>query len=418
MATDSLNPFKNAQAQLDRAAEALGLDEATRLFLREPRREFTAAIPVRMDDGSARIFRGYRVQYNDARGPTKGGIRWHPDENIDTVRALAAWMTWKTSVMNLPLGGGKGGVTCNPRELSATEQERLARGYIRAFAGELGVRRDVPAPDVYTNPQVMSWMVDEYETHRGESHTGVITGKPAILGGSEGRGDATARGGTYAVREACARLNIDPAKATAAVQGFGNVGRYAALLIPEILGMRVVAISDVTCGLYNENGIDVKALEQYALRNGGVIEGFEQAESIDRDSLLELDVNVLFPAALENAITMENARGIRASVICELANGPTTPKADEVLRERQIFTIPDILANAGGVTVSYFEQVQNSYNYYWTLAEVQRNLDLRMTAAFNAVYELAQRRRTSMRDAAYLIAVERVADACKTRGWT
>ncbi len=412
-----LNPFKIAQAQLDDAAERLGLDEATHELLRWPMKEYQFTLPVRMDDGSAKIFRGFRVQYNRALGPTKGGLRWHPDETIDTVRALAAWMTWKCSVVNIPLGGGKGGIVCNPKELSESEKERLARAYIRAIWQNIGVDQDVPAPDVYTTPQIMAWMMDEYEYLRGSSHPGVITGKPIIIGGSEGRGDATARGGIFVTREAAKAKGIDLNGQTMAIQGFGNAGQYAALLGEEILGLKLVAASDSRSGVYNENGIDAKALVDYKL-NEGTLAGFPGAESITNAELLELPVTVLFPAALENQITEENADRIKATMTCELANGPTTPEADDILHQNGVFVLPDFLANAGGVTVSYFEQVQNTYNFYWSLEEIHRRLDDKMTAAFNEVYEMYnQQGDINMRQAAYLVSVARVAEACKLRGW-
>ena len=414
--TESLNPFAIAQRQFDEAAELLGLEASARLLLREPMREFAVTIPVRMDDGNTRVFKGYRVQYNNSRGPTKGGLRWHPDETIDTVRALAAWMTWKTAVVDLPLGGGKGGVTCNPLEMTEGEKERLARGYIRAVGRVLSATRDIPAPDVYTNPQIMAWMLDEYETLVGEAQPGVITGKPLALGGSQGRGDATARGGIYVVREACKLLGIDPSTARVAVQGFGKVGSNAALLGSKVLGLTVVAACDVNGAVFNGDGIDVDAIAEHTLRTGSVV-GFEGAEPMDNDKILELPVDILVPAALENAITSRNADKIQAKIICELANGPTTPDADAVLQERGIYVIPDFLANAGGVTVSYFEQVQNSYNYYWDVKEVHAQLDRRMTESFRAVHELHESRKVDMRTAAYMISIDRVATACRLRGW-
>jgi len=414
--TESLNPFAIAQRQFDHAAELLGLEASARAFLREPMREFVVTIPVRMDDGNTRVFKGYRVQYNNSRGPTKGGLRWHPDETIDTVRALAAWMTWKTAVVDLPLGGGKGGVTCNPKEMSEGEKERLARGYIRAVGRILKITKDVPAPDVYTTPQIMAWMMDEYETLIGEAHPGVITGKPLELGGSQGRGDATARGGIFAVREACALLGVDPSNARASIQGFGNAGQYAALLGAELLGLKIVAASDSSGAIYNEDGLDPKALVDHKLR-GGAVSGFPGSKSIEPDALLELPVEVLFPSALENAITSRNADKIQAKIICELANGPTTPDADAVLYERGVYVIPDFLANAGGVTVSYFEQVQNSYNYYWDVADVYAQLDRKMTDSFHAVHDLHESRKVDLRTAAYMISVDRVATACRLRGW-
>ncbi len=411
-----MNPFKIAQAQLDTAAATLGLDPATHELLRWPQRELQVTIPVRMDDGSVRIFRGYRVQYNSARGPTKGGLRWHPDETIDTVRALSAWMTWKTSVVDLPLGGGKGGVTCNPKELSAGEKERLARAYIRAVGRFLSSTKDVPAPDVYTTPEIMGWMMDEYENMIGQSQPGVITGKPLGLGGSAGRSDATARGGVYVVREAAKKLGLDLKGKTMAVQGFGNAGQFAALLGEELLGLRLMAASDSQGGICSAKGMDAKAVVDHKQRTGSLL-GFPGAEPISNEKLLELDVAVLFPAALENAITDRNAARVRAKIVCELANGPTTPEADAVLYQNGVFVLPDFLANAGGVTVSYFEQVQNAYNYYWGLDLVYSRLDEKMTRAFEAVYAMHRSQKVNMREAAYLVAVSRVAEACKLRGW-
>jgi len=411
-----LNPFKIAQAQLDEAAQRLGLDAATHELLRWPQLEVKVTLPVKMDDGSTRVFHGYRVQYNGARGPTKGGLRWHPDETLDTVRALAAWMTWKTSVVDIPLGGGKGGITCNPKELSEGEKERLARAYMRAVARILSVSKDVPAPDVYTTPQIMAWMMDEYETIVGEHHPGVITGKPIPLGGSEGRSDATARGGIYVLREAAKVLGIDLSGKTMAIQGFGNAGQHAALLGSEILGLKLVAASDSKGGIYNPKGIDPRKLVEHKLRTDRV-QGFPGTENITNEELLELDVTVLFPSALENVITAANAPKIKCKISCELANGPTTPEADEILYQKGIFVLPDFLANAGGVTVSYFEQVQNTYNFYWPLKEVHWRLDDKMSAAFHGVYQMYQREKVNMRKAAYLVAVSRVAEACKLRGW-
>ena len=410
------NPFAIAQKQLDTAAEKLGLDSATHQLLRWPQKELVVTIPVQMDDGQFRIFRGYRVQYNCARGPNKGGIRWHPDETIDTVRALAAWMTWKTSVVDIPLGGGKGGVTCNPKEMSEGEKQRLARAYIRAVAGMLAVSKDVPAPDVYTTPQIMAWMMDEYETIVGQHHPGVITGKPIPLGGSEGRGDATARGGIYVTREAARVVGLDLKGKTMAIQGFGNAGQHAALLGHELLGLTLIAASDSRGGIYNSKGLDPRQVVDYKLRTGN-LQGFPGADSISNEDLLELEVTVLFPAALENVITPANASRIKCQISCELANGPTTPEADDILYDKRVFVLPDFLANAGGVTVSYFEQVQNTYNFYWPLGEVHQRLDEKMTRAFHGVHQMCQREKVNMRQAAYLVAVARVAEACKLRGW-
>lgn len=414
--SEELNPFKIAQAQFDEAAEVLGLEPAMRQILRWPRREYSFTIPVKMDDGTTEVFHGYRVQYNDARGPTKGGIRWHPAETMDTVRALAAWMTWKTAVVDIPLGGGKGGVTCNPKEFSEGEKERLARGWMRVIARELGEHRDSPAPDVYTNPQIMAWMMDEFESIVGRNHPAVITGKPIPIGGSQGRGDATARGGIFTLREACKILGVDP-KGTYAIQGFGNAGQFAALLHPEVLGGgKLVAVSDSRGGIYVEGGMDPKAIVKHKLETGKV-GGFPGSTKITNEELLELDVDVLYPAALENVITKENAPRIKAKISCELANGPTTPEADVILHEKGVHVIPDFLANAGGVTVSYFEQVQGTYNYYWPLEEVRKQLDAKMTAAYHAVYKMHKEKKVHMRLAAYLVSVARVAEAVKLRGW-
>ncbi len=411
-----LNPFKIAQEQLAEAAQALGLDEATHEALRWPMREMTVTLTVRMDDGSVKVFRGYRVQYNDARGPTKGGLRFHPQETLDTVRALAAWMTWKTAVMDLPLGGGKGGVTCNPKEMSPAELERLSRAFIRQVGRIIGPEKDVPAPDVYTTPQIMAWMMDEFSTLRGYNAPGVITGKPLPLGGSLGRVDATARGGMYVTREAAKALGLQTEGATVAIQGFGNAGQFAATLSKELLGMKLVAASDSRGGVYNPKGIDPYALVQHKQQTGSVVD-FPGTEPISNEDLLQLKVDLLVPAALENVITDQNADKIQAKIVCELANGPTTPEADKILHDRGVFVLPDFLANAGGVTVSYFEQVQNAYNYYWPLEDVHKRLDQKMTKAFNDVYETHKKHNVHMRLAAYMVAVARVAEAMKLRGW-
>jgi len=413
---DALNPFKIAQQQLDDAAGRLGLDPAMHELLRWPMQELKVVFPVKMDDGLTKVFHGFRVAYNTARGPAKGGIRWHPDETIDTVRALAAWMTWKTAVVDIPLGGGKGGIICNPKELSEAEKERLARAYIRAIAPALGVTKDVPAPDVYTTPQIMAWMMDEYEAIVGEKHPGVITGKPLPLGGSPGRGDATARGGIYVTREAARVHGVDLKGSTMAVQGFGNAGQFGALLGEELLGLKLVAASDSRGGVYNPKGIAAKDLVDYKLNNGSLTD-YPDADAITNAELLELEVTVLFPSALENVITETNADNLQCRISCELANGPTTPGADEILYQNDVIVLPDFLANAGGVTVSYFEQVQNTYNYYWHLNEIHRRLDEKMTEAFKGVHAMYQQENVNMRQAAYLVAVARVAEVCRLRGW-
>lgn len=412
----SLNPFEIAQRQLDEAAAILKLSPGMHAFLRQPMRELHFSIPILMDDGSYKVFQGFRVQYNDARGPAKGGIRFHPDETIDTVRALSAWMTWKTSVVDIPLGGSKGGVICDPKMLSEGELERLSRGYMRRVAYFIGEDKDVPAPDVYTTPQIMAWMMDEYETIKGRHLPGVITGKPVALFGSLGRGDATARGGIYCTREAAKVLGFDLKGATAAIQGYGNAGQYAHQLGRDLLGLKTVAISDTKGGIYNPDGIDYEEATARKRQTGSVI-NLPGAKNITNAELLELDVTVLYPSALENQITADNADRIQAKIVAELANGPTTPEADKILFQKGIYVIPDFLCNAGGVTVSYFEQVQNSYNFYWPLDEVQARLDAKMTTAFHAVHEMAQAHKTHNRLGAYLVAVKRVADAVAIRGW-
>lgn len=416
MSDRELNPFKIAQAQLDQSAEILGLDPATHALLREPMREFHVTIPVRMDDGSVKVFKGFRVQYNDARGPTKGGIRFHPEETIDTVRALAAWMTWKTAVVDIPLGGGKGGVICNPKEMSVGELERLSRGYIRAVGHYIGAEVDIPAPDVYTTPQIMAWMMDEYAKIVGYNVPGMITGKPIPLGGSAGRGDATAKGGMYCIREAAKILGLELKGAKVAVQGYGNAGQFAHKLTTDMFGCQVVAVSDSKGGIYNPDGLDFEAVVAHKKSTRSVI-NFAGAKNISNAELLELDVDILIPAALENQIGDWNAANIKAKILAELANGPTIPVADEILHKNGVYVIPDFLCNAGGVTVSYFEQVQNAYDFYWEVDEVYEKLDKKMTAAFHAVHNAAQKYNVHNRMGAYAVAIARVAEAMKLRGW-
>ncbi|HOU16066.1 MAG TPA: Glu/Leu/Phe/Val dehydrogenase [Anaerolineae bacterium] len=416
MSTEELNPFVMAQKQLDIAAEIMQLEPAVHELLRWPVRELHVTLPVKMDDGSTEIFHGFRVQYNDSRGPTKGGLRFHPHETIDTVRALAAWMTWKTAVMDIPLGGGKGGIICNPKAMSPSELERLSRAYIRQVGRILGEDMDIPAPDVYTTPQIMAWMMDEYAFMRGYNVPGMITGKPLPLGGSAGRGDATARGGMYCVREAARKLGLKTEGATMAIQGFGNAGQYAATLGPELLGIKVVAVSDSQGGIYNPQGLDGAAVIAHKQDTGSVV-NYPGADSVTNAELLELDVDILTPAALENQITGENASRIKAKIVAELANGPTTLDADKVLYANGRYVLPDFLCNAGGVTVSYFEQVQNAYGYYWKEAQVHELLDEKMTAAYHAVAQAAEKYGVDNRMAAYVVAVGRVAEACKLRGW-
>lgn len=410
------NPFQIAQAQLDKAAKKLNLEPAVHAVLREPMRELHVSLPVKMDDGKVKVFKGFRVQYNDARGPNKGGIRFHPDETIDTVRALAAWMTWKCAVVDIPLGGGKGGVICNPKEMSQNELEKLSRTYIDAVGFMIGPEKDIPAPDVYTNPQTMAWMMDEFSKLRGYYCPGVITGKPIQLGGSQGRGDATARGGMYTLRDAAKHLKIDLSKAKVAVQGYGNAGYYAAQLVTQMFGSKVIAVSDSRGGIINESGLDADAVLEHKNKTGSVV-NFPGSKPISNEALLELNVEILFPSALENVITEKNAGNIRAKISVELANGPTTPEADEILYKKGVFVIPDFLANAGGVTVSYFEWVQNIYAHYWEESEVHEKLDKKMTKAFSDVLAMSLKHKVDMRTAAYMVSVQRVAEAMKLRGW-
>jgi len=427
VATKAFNSFEMAQTQFDKVADVLGLDAATRELLRVPLREYQFSIPARMDDGSVKVFRGFRVQHNDARGPSKGGIRFHPQETIDTVRALSMWMTWKCAVVDIPLGGAKGGVICDPHNLSAREQESICRGWVRQIARDVGPLNDVPAPDVMTTPQHMLWMLDEFEIVRGARYPGFITGKPVGMGGSLGRTEATGFGLVFTLREALRELGLEAAKTKASVQGFGNVAQYAIRLYRQ-LGGTVVAVAawdqeDQTAYTFRKaSGIDPDELLGITDRFGG-IDG-KRAKSLGYAQLggvawIEQPVAVLMPCALENQVRGDNVEKIHAGVriVAEGANGPTTPEADKVLHSRGIFVIPDFLANAGGVTCSYFEQVQSNSNYYWEKDEVLAKLDLKMTAAFTAVSELARRQKLFMRDAAYIIAVSRVAQACRDRGW-
>jgi glutamate dehydrogenase (NAD(P)+) len=416
MTKDALNPFAMAQAQLDEAAKHLELDPAVHALLRLPLRELHVTLPVKMDDGSTQVFQGFRVQYNDARGPTKGGIRFHPDETIDTVRALAAWMTWKCAVVDIPLGGGKGGIICDPRKMSQGELERLSRAYVRQVGRIIGLEKDVPAPDVYTNPQIMAWMADEFSFLQGFNEFGVITGKPLPLGGSAGRGDATARGGMFTLREWAKVTNFNLKGATTAIQGYGNAGYFAHQLAEEMFGVKVVAVSDSRGGIYNEKGMKFEDVYKHKMDTGKVA-GFKGAKEISNEELLELDVDVLVPAALEGVLTKKNAGNVKAKVSVELANGPTTPEADMILHKNGCYVIPDFLCNAGGVTVSYFEMVQNAYDYYWEVDLVHERLDKKMTAAFHAVHKMAQEYKVHNRLAAYLVSVARVAEAVTLRGW-
>ncbi len=427
MASKEFNPFEMAQAQFDKVAEILDLDEATRHFLRNPLREYHFSIPIKMDDGTTKVFRGFRVQHNDSRGPCKGGIRFHPQETVDTVRALAMWMTWKCAVVNIPLGGGKGGVICDPHHLSMQEQEHICRGFVRQLAKNVGPLNDVPAPDVMTNAQHMLWMLDEFEAITGAKYPGFITGKPVGMGGSLGRTEATGYGVIFTVREALKELGIRLEDTTAAVQGFGNVAQYAIELYVK-LGGKVICVSSWDQGdqcsytFRRKTGIDLNELLKITDKFGGIdkVKAKELGyEVLDGEAWIEQEVDILLPCALENQVRGDNVNKIskRVKIIAEGANGPTTPEADKVIHERGIFVIPDFLANAGGVTCSYFEQVQCNMNYYWERDEVLSKLDVKMTSAYLAVSELARKRNLYMRDAAYVISVSRVAQACKDRGW-
>jgi len=411
-----VNPFDVVKKQIDKCAETLNLDPGVTAILKTPMRELRVSLPIRMDDGSIKVFQGFRVHYNDARGITKGGLRFHPDETIDTIRALAGWMTWKCALLDLPLGGAKGGIVCNPKEMSMGELERLSRAYVRSVFQFIGPEKDVPAPDVYTTPQIMAWMMDEYSAIAGKPQFGVITGKSVAVGGSKGRDDATARGGMYTIREAAKMIGIDLSKATVAVQGYGNAGYHAAQLCKELFGSKIVALCDSKGAVCCKTGIDPQAAHECKANTTSVC-NLPDSEYISNEELLELDVDILIPAAMENVITEKNAPRIKAKIIAELANGPTTPEADDILYDNGVHVIPDFLCNAGGVTVSYFEMVQNSYMYSWDEAEVRERLDKRMTAAYHSVLNTSREYKIDMRQAAYVRAVERVVEAMKLRGW-
>jgi glutamate dehydrogenase (NAD(P)+) len=411
---ENLNPFEIAQAQFDTAAEQLKLEPWLREVLKRPKRQLIVSIPTRMDDGTFRVFEGYRVQHSLARGPAKGGIRYHPDVTLDEVKALASWMTWKCATVNIPFGGGKGGVVCNPKQMSQRELENMTRRYASEISIMIGPERDIPAPDVYTNPQVMAWIMDTYSMTMGETQLGVVTGKPLQLGGSQGRAEATARGVQFITREACREKKIPLRGARVAVQGFGNAGSVSARLLGED-GAAIIAVSDSQGGLHDPKGLDVKAVQVYKDRTGS-LRGFPEADPITNERLLELECDILVPAALENQITLENAGKVRAKIVVEAANGPTTPGADEVLHRNGVFLIPDILANAGGVTVSYFEWVQSLQSFFWEEGQVNQHLEKVMTRAFSEVLAIARSYGLHMRTAAYILAVGRVAEATRIRG--
>ena len=412
--TAPISAWSVAQQQFDLAAERLGLDEGMRLVLRQPRREFTCHFPVHMDDGSVQVFTGYRVQHNLGRGPAKGGIRYHQDVSLDEVKALAMWMTWKCAVVGIPYGGGKGGVIVDPKKLSQKELEGLTRRFFTEIEVLVGPEKDIPAPDVNTNAQIMAWMMDTYSMHAGYTVPGVVTGKPISLGGSEGRNEATARGCVYTIIEASRHLGVDLTTATVSVQGFGNAGSIAARLMVEE-GATVVAVSDSTGGIHAPAGLDIAKVISWKQEHG-TVQGFPGASDVTNAEVLEVPCDILIPAALENQITPRNARNIKARLIAEAANGPTTPEADDILFERGAFLIPDILCNAGGVTVSYFEWVQDLNRDHWSETVVNAKLKEIMVRAFEETITVAKRENCNMRTAAYLVAVQRVADAMEMRG--
>lgn len=411
---ETLNPFEIVQRQIDAAASYLNLPSEVIEILKRPKRVLTVSIPVKMDDGSVKVFEGYRSQHNDAIGPTKGGIRFHPDVTLDEVKALSMWMTFKCGVAGLPYGGGKGGVICDPHALSKGELERLSRGFMEAIADIVGPEKDIPAPDVYTTPEIMGWMMDTFSRIKRYNAPGVITGKPIIIGGSLGRNEATAQGCVYTILAALEELSLPTSEVKVAIQGFGNAGRIAATLLAEA-GCTIVAVSDSRGGIYNPQGLDVEEVGK--LKDSTGIASYADATAISNGELLELDVDVLVPAALENVITSANASRIKAKIVAEAANGPTTPAADRILSEKGVLVIPDILANAGGVTVSYFEWVQNLMNYYWSAEEVNQKLQSTMINAYRAVHQLMEEKETDMRTAAFMISIKRVAEAMKARGW-
>jgi glutamate dehydrogenase (NAD(P)+) len=411
---EDLNPYRISQIQFDIAAEYLKLDPGLRQILRTPKRVFEVSVPTKMDNGQIKVFTGYRVQHNIARGPAKGGIRYHPAVTLDEVKALAAWMTWKTATVNIPFGGGKGGVICDPKRMSKPELERMTRRYASEIFPIIGPEQDIPAPDVYTDSQTMAWIMDTYSMTKGYSTLGVVTGKPLSIGGSEGRHEATARGCLFVTEEACRLKKMSLRGSSVAIQGFGNAGSLAAKLFAEKKA-RVIAISDSRGGVFNSRGIDPLKAMRYKERSGTVV-GMPGTSRISNDDLLTMKCDILIPAALENVITLNNADQIKAKIVAEAANGPTTPHADEVLARKGIMVLPDILANAGGVTVSYFEWVQDLQSFFWSEAEVNAKLETVMKRAFLTVHETARKHRTHMRTGAYCLAVGRVADATLVRG--
>jgi glutamate dehydrogenase/leucine dehydrogenase len=411
----TINPFETAKKQVDIVADLIGIENGIREVLKHPKRELTVNFPVRMDDGSYRVYTGHRVQYNMARGPTKGGIRYHPQVTLDEVRALAAWMTWKCAVVNIPYGGAKGGVVCDPKHLSQDELQRLTRRYASEISPLIGPEMDIPAPDVYTDSQTMAWIMDTYSMQKGYSVPGVVTGKPISLGGSEGRGEATGRGCAYVIREAAKDLNLKVKGASVAIQGFGNAGSVAANLLNDEQGAKIVAVSDSKGGVYKADGMNPHAVEEHKKKTGSVL-GFPGSKQISNEEILETKVDILVPAALENQITKKNADKIQAKIVAEAANGPTLPEADDILFQKKITVLPDVLANAGGVTVSYFEWAQDIQGYYWALDEVNTRLERVMVKSYNDVHKVGTERKVHNRTAAYVVAIQRVVDAIKIRG--
>jgi glutamate dehydrogenase (NAD(P)+) len=411
---EELNPFEIAKQQFDRAADYLELDQSLRNVLRSAKRQLIVSIPVRMDGGETKVFEGYRVQHNIARGPAKGGIRYHPNVTLDEVKALASWMTWKCATVNIPYGGGKGGVICDPKSMSKNELERLTRRYAFEIAPIIGPDRDIPAPDVYTDSQTMAWIMDTISMVHGHTELGVVTGKPLALGGSQGRHEATARGALYALRAACEVRGTRLSDARVAVQGFGNAGSIIARLVAED-GARVVAACDSKCGIFAENGLDIQAVLKHKEATG-TLRGIKGVKEIAPDEVVEVECDVLCPSALENSITGTNVGKVKTKIIAELANGPTTPVADRVLEDEGVMLIPDILANAGGVTVSYYEWVQDQYSFFWSEKRINQTLEDTMTDAFQKVHQTAHRYGTDLRTGAYILAIDRVAEATRVRG--
>ncbi len=409
------NPFDSMMSRFDIAAKMLNLNEGLYNVLKSPARQVIVSLPITMDNGKIEVFEGFRVVHNINLGPAKGGIRYSMDVHLDEVKALAAWMTWKCAVSNIPFGGGKGGIKCDPRKMSANELERLTRAYTRAMIDVFGPEKDIPAPDMGTGPREMAWLMDQYSKLVGYSSPAVVTGKPLVLGGSKGRVEATGRGVMVATRSAMLKMGLNPFKSTCAVQGFGNVGSISAKLLQQ-QGLKVVAISDVTGGYYNPEGIDADEAIAYRDNNGGTLEGFAKASKISNEELLELDVDVLVPAAMEDQITGRNANNIKAKLIVEGANGPIAASADDILNSKGIMVVPDILANAGGVTVSYFEWVQNRLGYFWTEERVNRRADRNMKEAFEVVYQTSLKYNCNLRIAAYIVAIDKVAQVTQLRG--